>query len=70
MRSIFPELRDNLFAVVDYPESLRETIGDASPWKAFCSLPNDVKQRFLFEDTSKDTDAGYTLRKKENGRER
>jgi hypothetical protein len=69
MKSIYPELRDNLLATVDYPPELREAIGDAAPWQAFCLLPDAVKQKFAFEDTSKDTDAGYTHRAKKDGRE-
>lgn len=64
-------LKDDLFAVIDYPQELTELIGEAAPWRQFCALPAEVKEKFSFlnHQSTIDADPGYRLRSKQTGRD-
>lgn len=64
-------LKEDLFAVIDYPEQLTDLIGHAEPWRKFCALPSEVKEKFSFlnHQSTIDADPGYRLRSREEGRE-
>ena len=46
---IYQQLKDNLFSDIHYPKEVTDLIGDAEPWRAFCSLPQSVKNKFIYK---------------------
>ncbi len=65
----FEQLREHLFANVDYPESMREVMGKITAWHQFCALPSETKMLFTYPDDQGVWDAGYKNRRKAEGRE-
>ncbi len=54
---------------MDYPKDITDLIADAEPWKKFCALPQEIKNKFSFPNLENDKDIGYFLRSKAQGRE-
>lgn len=67
--NIYPALRENLLAVVDYPPALTALIGEAAPWRDFCALPEEVKQKLHFPDAWYGGEVGYRRRRRKEGRD-
>lgn len=67
--SAYDRLRDNLFVDIDYPPEITDLIGIAEPWRQFCALPKETKEKFAFMDHQQDADPGYRFRSKVEGRE-
>lgn len=65
----YQSLKDDLFAVIDYPPAITKLIGAAEPWREFCRLPQKVKNQFGFPTHQEAADPGYQLRSRAAGRE-
>jgi isopenicillin N synthase-like dioxygenase len=66
---VYEQLREKLYADVLYPSELAELMEHAPTWKAFCSLPEAVKEQFAFADDQAEKDPGYKVRERAKGRE-
>ena len=65
----YQKLKDNLFAKVQYPDELKETMHGAVAWREFCRLPQETKEHFAFPDHQEIWDPGYKMRERAKGRE-
>ena len=65
----YQKLKNQLFVDIDYPKDITDLIADAEPWKKFCALPQEIKEKFIFQKFTNGEDIGYFLRKKSEGRE-
>ncbi|HYF10465.1 MAG TPA: 2OG-Fe(II) oxygenase family protein [Candidatus Paceibacterota bacterium] len=65
----YDTLRKDLFAAIDYPKDLTALIGEAEPWRGFCTLPREMKERYSFLNHQQYHDPGYRFRSKAEGRE-
>jgi isopenicillin N synthase-like dioxygenase len=66
---LYKNLKENLFAVIEYPESVKHAVIETMQhWEQFCKLPQEVKDLFMYPDHQR-FDAGYKRREKDKGRE-
>lgn len=66
---LYKKLHDNLFVDVDYPAEVTNLIGEAKPWRNFCALPREIKDKFAFLDHQEELELGYRFRSLAEGRE-
>lgn len=66
---MYEKLRDQLFVDVDYPKELTDLIRTAQPWRDFCALPQDIKNKMQLTNNPLDTETGYKFRSRAEGRE-
>lgn len=63
------KLRKQLYVDIDYPQHLTKAIGTVEPWKQFCALPLEIKNKFEFLNHQDGADPGYRWRRRSEGRE-
>lgn len=66
---IYENLRDNLYAEVEYPPQLKQLINEAVPWQYFCGLDPVVKNAFNYPAHQEAIDPGYQRRFQSKGSE-
>src|SRR6201986_5026179 len=65
----YDALRRDLFVDIDYPSEITDLIGEAEPWHAFTTLPQEGKERYRFANHQIDADPGYSIRSRATGRD-
>ncbi len=65
----YQKLKDQLFVEINYPKVLTDLIDEATPWRDFCALPAEIKDKFTDLYNEMDLEAGYFFRSKAAGRE-
>jgi len=65
----YQKLKENLFAEVGYPKDLKELFEKTDTWRKFCSLPQEIKEKFSFPEHQEIWDPGYKVRERAKGRE-